>query len=334
MITTTSRRLAALSCAALLVLGACGGDDDDDAVASADDTEAEGDAPTEGGASTGSGEGGDEPTSDGTDDTGDTSDDVSDETGPAGDDGDDGEATDDTGETGGAGSTGSEGSTTTAAGGGSSPFTLEAGEKPIPDTSLVFLRPVPGAVYTYSDSTGGTITYTVEGATENAGGLDVDVALSASFPAGDVEIGYLFRYLADGSIEVPFTDFSSLGGEGGLTFVQQPNFQLLDRAAVDSGSEFAGSTTAIIEVAGQQITAEYAFVGRGLPQETVTVPAGTFTAIPIQFDVEITISGPASTTASLQSTFYLNEEIGLVRSTYSSDLAGAGSTDLVSCSLL
>jgi hypothetical protein len=326
MTTEPLRRLAVALCALALVAAACGGDDDDTAESGGDPSATEATSATEGGASTGSEETGAAAGDGATDDTGatDGSTDGSGETGGAG-------STTDTGATDG-GAAG--GTTTTVAGGGSSPFTMEPGEKAIPESALVYLRPVPGAVYVYSESlSGGTVTYTVEGVTENAGGLDVDVALTGSFPTGDVEIGYLFRYLANGSIEVPFTDFSSLGGEGGITFVQQPNFQLLDRPAVDSGSEFSGSTTAIIDIAGQQITADYAFVGRGLPEEQVTVPAGTFTATPIQYDISITIGGPVQSTSSLQSTFYLNAEIGLVRSTFSSDF-GSGSTDLVSCSLL
>jgi hypothetical protein len=334
MTTEPLRRLAISLCALALVAAACGGDDDDSAEAGDDPVATEDSAATEGGASTGTGE---------TDDDGDdadeaSGDDVTDETGP----------TDGSGETGAAGSTtdgdatdddAADASTTTAAGGASSAFTMEPGEKAIPSESLVYVRPVPGAVYEYQSSAelgGGTITYTVAGVTENAGGLDVDVDLTGSFDTGEVEIGYLFRYLADGTIEIPFVDFSSLGSSAGagITFIQQPNFVLLDRPAVDSGSDFTGTTTAIIEIAGQRVEVVYDFVGRGLAPETVTVPAGTFTATPIQFDVSFTISGPVETTVAIQSTYYLDPTIGLVRSTFNSGDIGSGSTDLVSCSLL
>jgi hypothetical protein len=331
MTTEPLRRLVVALCALALVGAACGGDDDDTAESGDDVAATEESSPTAGGASTGSDETGVD---------GDTADGATDETGPADGSGDG--TTDGSGETGGAGSTtgGDAGAstTTTAAGGGSAPFTMEPGEKAIPSESLVYVRPVPGAVYQYQSSAelgGGTITYTVVGVTENAGGLDVDVDLTGSFDTGDVEIGYLFRYLADGTIEVPFVDFSSLSNSGaGITFIQQPNFVLLDRPAVDSGSDFAGTTTAIIEIAGSRVEVVYDFVGRGLPPETVTVPAGTFTATPIQFDVSFTISGPVETTISITSTYYLDPTIGLVRSTFSSADIGTGSTDLVSCSLL
>ena len=91
---------------------------------------------------------------------------------------------------------------------------------------------------------------------------------------------------------------------------------------------------AAFEVAGSRIEAEYAFVGRGLPRQTVTVPAGTFSVTPVQLDVTVSIGGGAAASIAMTSTYYLDDAIGLVRSTFSSDALGSGSTDLVRCSLL
>jgi hypothetical protein len=322
------RRPIVLLLAPALVLAACGGDDDD--AAGTDDpapNEATEDGATPEDGATSDETGGDEASDDGGD----------------GDDGDGDTTEGDGGSTassaGGTATTAADASsTTTAAGGQDSPFALAAGEKPIPTSALVFVRPVPGAVYTYQSSAelgGGSLTYTVVGATETGGGgVDVDVDLSASFSTGPVSLGYLFRYLADGSIEVPFVDFSSLAGGSGVTLVEQPNFTFLDRPAVDAGSDFSGSTRAVFEISGTRIEATYDYVGRGLPRETITVPAGTFEVTPIQYDMTVSIGGVGAATIAMSSTFYLDDRIGMVRSTFSSDTIGSGSSDLVSCSLL
>ena len=240
-----------------------------------------------------------------------------------------------TGTTAAGGSQGATEGTGAAAGGGDTSFTTQPGEKPVPDNALVYFRPVPGATYVYqSTGTGdGTLTYTVDTVTETADGLDVETTVDAAYSTGTVQLGFTFHYATDGSISLPYVDFSGASG-GTITVVQQPRFQLLDRAAIESGEAFTGSTEAIFDIGGTQLSATYNYTGRGLGRQSVTVPAGTFDTTVVEIEVSVAAEGPSAATATITSTYYLSDEIGLVKSTYTSDLAGAGATELLSSSLL
>jgi hypothetical protein len=224
------------------------------------------------------------------------------------------------------GSAGSTNSPSSSAGSLTSATTSSSGS-----TSVVSSKSVPfpiavGNTWTYKDTvqsiTSGTSVDKVAAVTPVAGGQQV--VMDSTITAAGVtthSTGY-FVFHPDGSISYPFSQFNSAGSKAKVTLLSGdiiwPSATQLGSGQVSHNTLKIGVTVAGLQ---QDLTAHITVKGAG--RQTITVPAGTYSATVVVMTESETIAGIALTS---QVTTWLATGVGPVKTEVTLSEGGSAST--------
>jgi hypothetical protein len=205
------------------------------------------------------------------------------------------------------GSSGSSGAQTTAS--GTSLFPIAAGEK-----------------WVYTDHLGAlgssTTTNTIKAVKPVSGGELVtmtDASHITGAPAKPTKVTYMFN--SDGSISVPFTQFS-----GGKVTIRSGSIVWPPAAAIASGQSHTSVLSISVKTGGQVINSKVHVTVKGGGTASVTVPAGTYQATIVDQTQAETIFGHH---VSLEIRTWLAPHVGPVKSEVLSKSAFGGAPEVV-----
>jgi hypothetical protein len=183
-----------------------------------------------------------------------------------------------------------------------------------------------GEKWVYADHLGAlgssTTTNTIKAIKPAAGGELVtmtDASHIAGAPAKPTKVTYMFN--SDGSISVPFTQFS-----GGKVTIRSGSIVWLPAAVIASGQSHTSVLSISVKTNGQVINSKVHVTIKGAGTANVTVPAGTYHATIVDQTQAETVLGHR---VSLEIRTWLAPNVGPVKSEVLSKSAFGGGPEVV-----
>jgi hypothetical protein len=187
-----------------------------------------------------------------------------------------------------------------------------------------------GNTWVYTDSLAGvggkhgTTTNKITAVTPDSGGEKVTISTQSQIsglPSTPASLTYQFN--SDGSIGVPF---SQLGNGSTSVKIKSGGIVWPSRAVLESGQTHNSTLGLQISVAGHKLNINAKVSVRGVGNQSVTVPAGSYTATLVDETITEAVSG---VTVTIEVQTWLANGVGPVKSVASTK-TGTGASHIVS----